>query len=228
MINTGSQAKIFLADQRGLCERSSFKRWSTLSFEGFNDATKGAENQLYFLNDEQLVGGQKTCFTVERNSYIVILPVTGSVIYLDDSENETDVNVEEAIIVYVEKNTDITLINPFKNEVINYICLGINAEEPMPNNPRFYHFDFSHQNYLHSISSPDLPFQLSIGCFEGRKEAICALANYTKLFAFVITGAFEIEGRLLHEKDGLAIWDTKTVELEALSNHAVVLTLAMA
>ncbi len=227
MTNTVAQAKMFLADQRGIFQSSTLKRWSTLSFEGFKDSNKESENQLYFLNDELLAGGQKTCFAVEKNSYIVILPITGSLIYLDDSENETDVNVEEAIIVYVEKNADITIINPFKNDIINYICLGLVADEPMPNNPRFYNFDLSQQNHLHFIGSPDLPFQLNIGCFEGRKEAIYPLENYTKVIAFVIAGAFEIEGRLLHEKDALAIWDTNEIELEALSNHAVVLTLAM-
>jgi len=216
MIKTMSKARIFLADQRSLQQSASLRRWSTLT-----------ENRMCFLNEELLAGGQKTCFAVEKNSYIIILPITGSLMYLDDSENETDVNVEEAIIVYVEKNADITLCNPFQNDIINYLCIGIEAEEPMPNNPRFFNFDLSHQNHFHPISTPDLPFELNIGRFEGRKEAICELKNDFQLFAFVITGAFEIEGRLVHEKDGLMLWDTETVELEALSSNAVVLTLAM-
>lgn len=216
MTTTVSQAKIFLADQRGLHESATLRRWSTLT-----------ESPMCFFNEELLAGGKKTCFSVEKNSYIVILPITGSVIYLDDSENETDVNVEEAIIVYVEKNADVTLSNPFENDFINYLCIGIEAEEPMPNNPRFFNFDLNHQNHFHTISSPDLPFELNISRFEGRKEAIYQLKDQSQLFGFVIAGAFEMEGRLLHEKDGLAIWDTETVELEALSNNAVVLMLRL-
>jgi hypothetical protein len=215
MMMTVSQAKIFLADQRDLHQSATLRRWST-----------STAYPLYFLNEEILADGKKTCFSVEKNSYIIILPITGTLIYLDDSENETDINVEEAIVVYVKENDDITLINPFENDAINYLCVGIVAEEPMPNNPRFFNFDLSHQNQLHTISSPDLPFELSIGRFEERKEAVYQLKTHVEVFAFIITGVFEIEGRLLYEKDGLSLWSTETIELEALSNNAVVLTLA--
>jgi quercetin 2,3-dioxygenase len=36
-----------------------------------------------------------------------------------------------------------------------------------------------------------------------------------------------MEGRLLHAKDSLALWDTKAVELEALSENALVLILEL-
>jgi len=40
---------------------------------------------------------------------------------------------------------------------------------------------------------------------------------------FVLEGAFEAEGRLLHSRDGLALWDTNEIEIEALSNDAIIL-----
>lgn len=44
------------------------------------------------------------------------------------------------------------------------------------------------------------------------------------LFVFVIQGVFEVQGRLLHARDGLGLWDEENeVELEALSNDAIVL-----
>ncbi len=37
-------------------------------------------------------------------------------------------------------------------------------------------------------------------------------------------GAFEVQGRLLHARNGLGLWDdTNLLELEALSNDAIVL-----
>jgi len=42
--------------------------------------------------------------------------------------------------------------------------------------------------------------------------------------AFVIQEAFEVQGRLLHARDGLGLWDdTNLIKLEALSNDAIVL-----
>ena len=73
-----------------------------------------------------------------------------------------------------------------------------------------------------------LPLTASIGQFAGRHEAVYQLANpEARLYAYVLTGAFELEGRLMHEKDGLALWNVAEIELEALSNDAVVLLLEL-
>ena len=75
---------------------------------------------------------------------------------------------------------------------------------------------------------PGPAFGVQMGRFAGRAEASCALPGGTHFFAFVLAGAFEIAGRLLHAGDGLALWDTLAVELEALSPDAVVITLTWA
>lgn len=227
MTTTAQQGKIFLADQRGCTENLKIRRFSTLNFADYFNEHKTAIDNLYLFNDDFLAGEKKTCIEIDRNSYIVILPITGKVNYLDDSENETDINVEEAIIVYVEKGTNITLSNPYKSDVINYLCIGLVAGEPMPNNPRFYNLDLNSQNKLYKINNDELPFNLLIGRFEGRKEAIYQNTTLCNLFAFVINGAFEVEGRLLHEKDALNLRDSKQMELEALSNNAIVLIITL-
>ncbi len=222
MINTRTQSKIFLADQRGLKQNQQLQRFSTLNFESFSNPDKGAIDQLYFFNDDRLAGGQRTTFEIDIHTYIIILPITGSVNYFDDSENETDVNVEEAVVVYVEKGANITLSNPFEDQTINYLCIGLTAAEPMPNNPRFFNFDLSAQNRLIKINNNSIPFLLNIGRFDGRNEAFYRTSMLNKTFAFVITGAFEINGRLLHEKDSLVLWDTEEIDLEALSDNAII------
>lgn len=73
---------------------------------------------------------------------------------------------------------------------------------------------------------PCLPVGVQIGRFAGRAGTTCALPGGATFFAFVLAGAFELAGQLLHTGDGLALWDTSIVELEALSNEAVVITLA--
>lgn len=47
------------------------------------------------------------------------------------------------------------------------------------------------------------------------------------IFIFVIEGIFEVQNRLLHARDGLSLTDIDTVELEALSNDAVILLLEL-
>ena len=44
---------------------------------------------------------------------------------------------------------------------------------------------------------------------------------------FVIEGAFEVQGTLLHARDGLALWGTDKLEKEALSNDAIILLIEL-
>lgn len=43
---------------------------------------------------------------------------------------------------------------------------------------------------------------------------------YVILHNLNISGAFEINGRLMHARDGLALWDVNSIEIEALSAEA--------
>lgn len=67
-------------------------------------------------------------------------------------------------------------------------------------------------------------WRLSIGKFSGRSETVYHRKHPgNALFVFVIDGVFEVDGRLLHARDGLALWDTDEAEIEALSNDALLL-----
>jgi len=220
-----AQGKIFLADQRGVKQTHQLKRWSTFNFEDFNDVNKTAIDRLYLLNDDHLAGWQRTAFEIAKDSYVFVLPITGAVNYADDKDNETDIDVEEALIVFAENGTRVRLTNPFKNDVVNYLCICLKADEIAPNTPQFFRFDLTKGNELLKVNANSLPFKFSIGRFDGRKEATVHLSFTSTFYAFVISGAFEVDGRLLHEKDGLALWDTNKIELEALSNNAIILTI---
>ena len=70
---------------------------------------------------------------------------------------------------------------------------------------------------------------ITIGKFTGRKEAVYKTHHpQNSLFVFVIEGAFEVHGRLMHPRDGLGLWDNSgDIELEALSNDAIILLIEM-
>ena len=70
---------------------------------------------------------------------------------------------------------------------------------------------------------------VSIGKITGRQEAVYKLQNkQNNLFVFVIEGVFEVHGRLLHARDALGLWDIfEDIELEALSNDAIVLIIEL-
>ena len=67
-----------------------------------------------------------------------------------------------------------------------------------------------------------------LGKFLGREEITYQLSqNGRSAFVFVVEGAFEVQYRLLEVRDGLAIWNLPKVEIEALSNDAIILLIEL-
>ena len=234
--------KIYLADQRGLVETSQFRRQSTFNFEAFQNEHKGPFGRLYGLNEETLASGSETAFLASQDSYIVLLPITGMVTFSTGSGAHGTVEAGEVVTLSAPAGTELRLRNPCEGELISFLHLWVRATAPLvPPAPatalKGVFGELLENELLELVSThaqdqpptqPHLPFKLSIGHFMGRHEATYQVATGNSLFAFVIAGAFELEGRLLHEKDGLALWDLAETELEALSNHALVLLLELA
>jgi redox-sensitive bicupin YhaK (pirin superfamily) len=228
--------KIYLADQRGLLETSEFRRHSTFNFGTFQSEHKEPFGRLYGLHEETLAGGHAVEFTVAEDSYIVLLPITGAVAYGAGGEASGTVEAEEIVVLAVPAGTSLHLRNPFADELVSLLHLWVRAPAPLAA-PAGLTAAFDPQALENRLCElvgvpaqrtlPRLPFRISLGRFAGRHEAVYKVDPGNTLFAFVIAGAFELEGRLLHEKDGLALWNAAEIELEALSNYALVLVLEL-
>jgi quercetin 2,3-dioxygenase len=66
--------------------------------------------------------------------------------------------------------------------------------------------------------------QVWIGQYGGRSEDIFKLESpKNQVFAYVIDGTFEVQGRLLQANDTLKLWNAVSIDFEALSNDAIIL-----
>ncbi|WP_375433806.1 hypothetical protein [uncultured Hymenobacter sp.] len=224
--------KIFLADQRGLTETSKFRRYSTFSFGTYVHEHKEPFGNLYAVNEETLGGGQQLEFTAEQHSCCILIPVTGELI-VQTSAGNTTVEVEQIQLLTVPANTTVQLTNPYETELVTFLHLWLKTEHLISVGNEVFGFQLSAvENQLATVISGHhtnqaLPFAVSVGRFAGRQEVVYRLENEASFFAFVLAGAFEVEGRLLHEKDGLALWNTEEVELEALSHNAILVVIEL-
>lgn len=222
--------KIFLSDQRHLSESSTFRRYSTFNFEKFNDDNKQPFENLFLCNDESIISGKLTFFLSKEDSFQIFIPITGGI---DIVSNGKDFSVDtgQVQVLNLGKGEVLEISNPYPNDLVNYIQLGIKTDLfLMRESEMLYNFNFEkEQNQLiEIISNSKLPFNLSAGIFAGRKEIIYKMRNpNSKFFTLIIDGAFEIEGRLLHPRDALALWDLENIEMEALSENAIALTIEL-
>jgi predicted nucleic acid-binding protein len=226
---TLSPGKIYLDEQRGFTETEIQQRYCTFNFCDFQREGKEPFGNLYTLNDEVLPAGALSKQTAIHNNYLLLIPITGAVIYTDNT-HWMELEPGEALMVALIAGDEFKLSNSYPANWVNYLRIEIKCDELFAGKAARFSFDLDGRSneLIQLIRSPALPFSVHIGRFAGREEAIYHPAGGSaKIFSFVIAGAFELQNRLLHQRDGLALWDAESVEAEALSNNAILLLLEL-
>jgi hypothetical protein len=228
--------KIFLSEQRGIEESSISKTTMTFNSNNYYDEYKQPFRNLTALNDELLVPWGKLEVSTKEASHLLIIPITGDLFYQGTHHDTTEVNIGEVKICSLTAGNKFSIHNPYGSDFINFLQIWIRDESILENQSlKPVAFDLSKSlNHLVPVVPPrastptHFPFELSIGQFGGRAETIYNLKNKNNtFFTFIISGAFEINGRLMHPRDGLALWDVSSIEIEALSAEATLLCLEL-
>lgn len=226
--------KIFLADQRGLTETSRFRRYSTFNFGDYSHEHKAAFGRLHAVNEETLGGGHYLEFSADRDTHVLLLPVTGELLVRLPAGEDVVVEVETMHLLTMPAGSTIGLRNPYDADLVTFLHLWVQTDAPVTAIvSQQYAFGLSNSDGRLTAARapkqvvPPLPFLVCLGRFAGRQETVYHLPQGASFFAYVLAGAFEAEGRLLHEKDSLALWETDEIELEALSNNALLLVLEL-
>jgi redox-sensitive bicupin YhaK (pirin superfamily) len=226
-----SKAKMFLADERGLNQNEWFRSFNTFNFGKYFNEHKHPFGDIYVVNDDTLDAGRSLKMLIEEYSYIILLPVIGAIAYKDTSGNDNLIAAGQVEILMVDKGETIEISNPFDEGLVNFLQIWIKADIIKATKGSYlstYNVNKCLNGLLKispsSLGTSSLPFSVSIGKFDGRGETTYHAKNMeTGLFVFVIEGAFEVEGRLLHARDSLALWETESAEMEALSNDAILM-----
>ncbi|SEN74809.1 hypothetical protein SAMN05192574_10410 [Mucilaginibacter gossypiicola] len=227
-----SPGQIHLADQRGFTKTHTLRRYSSFNYGNYFNEYRKPFGRLEVWNDEMLAGGNSVHVTVKNSGWFVLMPVTGEVLLKRINGDIRLIDVGEMFVGYAVVGEQLELTNLYKEDWINYIYLQLKDTDVLnPQRDAVFKFDFAGRpNELIDLvpTSGMHPFRLHIGVFGGRVDALYQLQNSGSLFyAFVLAGAFELQGRLMHDRDGLALWELEEADMEALSNNAVVLILEM-
>lgn len=217
-----SPGQIFLADKRVLEENKTYRRYSVLNQPDQLFGTLSA------VNDETIAAGGTVQINIAHDVYFILLPITGQV-SLNHEDTTTHADAGQAYVYFAQAGSTVELSNPYEDHWINFLYLQIRTGDAS-DYKYLTDFDFgqTHNKLINIFKDDDLPFALHIGLFTGRGETLYHTRNRdSRLFAFVVTGAFELQGRLLHERDSLALWNLAEADMEALSNDAVMVVLEM-
>lgn len=209
-------AKILLAEKRYSFESNEYRSLNTPIYQNGVD-----ENTLRF-SDETLAPRKSRLFTPDQDVTVILLPLVGTIVYESlESDYHNTINPEEVHVQSVKKGDYFSVKNPSTDKLVNYLQIWL----------RHYSVGTkdSFSNYKNNILATIVDtqnFKLHFGVFDGRSETDFVTSNnQNTVMVFVINGAFEVQNRLLESRDCLALWNTQQIEMEALSENAIVLIL---
>lgn len=160
----------------------------------------------------------------EKEVLMFIMPMVGEVDYEDEKGNLFSVAAGQLLLIPLAAGVQASVRNVYQDALVNCLISAVaTAHRPALKAPELVPVNL-HQfsNVLGSLNNLYLP--VYIGNFQGRSEATLETQDH-KLFVFVMEGAFEVQHRLVEYRDGMMLWNTSQVELEALSNDATLLIL---
>jgi len=221
-----TEATIFLADQRGCSQTDWFRSYHSFNFGSYQAENRESFGNLRVFNDDTLAGEKSLKMQLDENTDVILLPLVGAIEYSNSLGETGFLEAGEVQIFSAVRGMEYEIANPYSDELVNFLQIWISGQ-----NRQFIPeitqnmFDLQDRNQLLPCFSTQAYGM--IGKFDGRKDGIYEVQHPEKngVFVFVIEGAFEVQNRLLHPRDGLSLINVTEIEFEALSNDAILLIL---
>ncbi|AWA29297.1 hypothetical protein HYN48_03885 [Flavobacterium magnum] len=217
-------AVIHKSDSRARLETDIFQCLSVFNFGSAYDESRKPFGALKVFNEETLGAGESVTMSIHENSDVLLLPLAGSIDYMDTLGNQDMINTDEIRVFSAQKDMAFDLVNPYETKTINYLQIWISNERGDAAPFSFQHkFDFSIRNLLMPLYESSFA-SCRMGVFDRRRGDVFTMAdNRDGLFAFVVSGTFELDGRVLDERDAVSVWQPSRVSFRALSDNAIIL-----
>lgn len=220
-----TQAQIYLAEQRGCSQMTLFQSFHTFNFGQYIAENREPFGDLFVVNDDILTAGYTLNMTLEDNFDVILIPLVGGLAY----NNELEMGFIETGEIQVfsgTKGMSYQLKNPYETERINFLQIWVrNTTSNFIPTIQQNNFDLGDTNRLLPLFKTSNQ-QGFIGKYDGRKKGLLQQSQpNARFFCVVINGAFEVQDRLLHARDGLALENFEEIDFEALSNDAILLIL---
>ncbi|MDB5132696.1 MAG: yhhW 2 [Mucilaginibacter sp.] len=223
------------ADSRGKVDLGWLKSYHTFSFGNYYDPARINFGALRVLNDDTVEGGEGFGDHPHDNMEIISIPLTGGLKHRDSMDNvavisDGDIQVMSAGtgIFHEEHNDD-------PEEKVQFLQIWIYPNQ-LNVEPRYGQLTLNkaaRHNKLQQILSPnpddpgvwiyqDAWFYL--GNFDKGLQCVYRLKDKSNgVYVFVINGHAEINGRQLHTRDGLGLWELETITISFFENTELLL-----
>lgn len=223
------------ASTRGHANHGWLDTNHTFSFANYRNPERMHFGVLRVLNDDVVAAGRGFGTHPHDNMEIISIPLEGDLEHKDSMGNtavirQGDVQVMSAGtgIYHSEYNK-----NPDKQVKFLQIWLFPNKRNVTPRYDQISLDNASIRNALYQILSPYKDDEgvwihqnawFHMGDFDkGKKITYTFKKPGNGVYAFIIEGQVEIEGEMLHKRDGFGIWDTESISISAQDRSKILL-----
>ena len=167
--------------------------------------------------------GSSRTITLSENDLHILLPVSGA-IKLSSGAEDKYAAAEEMFLYCTAQNEQLIIHNPFDDIKTNllHITIGKQAHNIPADTRQSATINITEKNKMFSGSG--ISDCISIGVYDSRvKNKVLLQPGNNAVCSHVVNGSFDLEERLLEYRDTLYQWDIQEIDLEALSETAIIL-----
>ena len=223
------------ADSRGHANHGWLNSYHTFSFAGYQNAERMNFGVLRVLNDDTVSQGMGFGTHPHKNMEIISIPLEGDLEHKDSMGTTAVIRKGEIQVMSAGTGVMHSEYNKNKDESVKFLQIWIFPHEENVQ-PRYDQISISEGakvNDFQQILSPDKDDE---GVWI-HQDAWFNLANFKKgnsreytvhkegngVYIFVLKGSAKVGEQMLHERDGLGIWETESFTLEATEDAEILL-----
>ena len=215
------------ADTRGFFDYSWLQTYHTFSFGNYHDPERVHFGRLRVLNDDKVAPGQGFGTHPHDNMEIVTIVLSGELAHKDSAGHEKTIGENEVQIMSAGTGIKHSEYNYSDTQPVSLLQIWVfpDAKGYEPRYDQKWFDPEQRKNNLQLLVAPegqDSALWLHQQTYFSRAEFTqdtsldySLQAQDFGLYVFMIKGRAEVAGQLLKARDGLGVWDTKSVTVNA-------------
>lgn len=226
---------IHKANTRGHANHGWLNSYHSFSFANYQNTERMNFGALRVLNDDTVSEGRGFGTHPHQNMEIISIPLKGDLQHQDNMGNATI--IKQGDIQVMSAGTGITHseYNKNKDRAVEFLQIWIipNKTNVKPRYDQISLKELEKPNSLYQVLSPNANdagvwiYQdawFNLGTFTEDTTTSYALNKKDNgVYAFVLEGNVSIEGEQLSKRDGVGLWETDNIAINASKNSKVLL-----
>ena len=223
------------ASTRGHANHGWLDSYHTFSFGGYYDPDRIHFGMLRVLNDDTVAPGMGFAKHPHDNMEIISIPLEGDLEHKDSMGNIAVIREGDVQVMSAGTGIYHSEYNRNRDQVVKFLQIWVfpNKKDVDPRYDQVSIRDLRKENEFYQVLSPD-PDDEGVWIYQ---DAWFSLGDFTRetkteyslrkdgngVYFFVLEGKATIHGGELGKRDGLGVWETASITIQAAAGSRILL-----